>query len=45
LKDHQFEPTPSRITLLLEAAKQTKHILSDEELMGLMQVSSFQEKK
>jgi hypothetical protein len=44
LKDHQMEPTPSRITLILNAAKQTTHILSDEEIMILMQVSSLEEK-
>ncbi len=44
LKDHHFEPTPSRITAILQAAKQTTHILSDDELIGLMQVSSFEEK-
>ena len=44
LKDHQMEPTSSRITLILNAAKQTTHILSDEEIMNLMQVSSLEEK-
>jgi 2-isopropylmalate synthase len=44
LKDHQIEPTPSRITLIMNAAKQTTHILSDEEIMSLMQVSSLEEK-
>ena len=44
LNDHQMEPTPSRITLILNAAKQTTHILSDEEIMSLMQVSSLEEK-
>ena len=44
LKDHHLEPTPSRITLILNAAKQTTHILSDEEIMNLMQVSSLEEK-
>jgi isopropylmalate/homocitrate/citramalate synthase len=44
LKDHQMEPTPSRITLILNAAKQTTHILSDEEIMNLMRVSSLEEK-
>jgi len=43
LKDHQIDPTPSRIKMILQAAKQTTHILSDEELMDLMQVSSFEE--
>jgi 2-isopropylmalate synthase len=44
LKDHQMEPTPSRITLILNAAKQTTHILSDEEIVNLIQVSSIEEK-
>lgn len=44
LKDHHFEATPSRITSILQAAKQTTHILSDEELMGIIQVSSVDEK-
>ncbi|HXX79902.1 MAG TPA: hypothetical protein VEI53_15525, partial [Ktedonobacteraceae bacterium] len=44
LKNHQFEPTSSRIALLLQAAKQTTHILSDEELMNLLQISSFEKK-
>ena len=44
LKDHQMEPTPSRITLILNAAKQTTHILSDDEIMSLMQVPSLEEK-
>jgi isopropylmalate/homocitrate/citramalate synthase len=44
LKDHHIEPTPSLITLILNAAKQTTHILSDEEIMSLMQVSSLEEK-
>jgi 2-isopropylmalate synthase len=44
LKDHQMEPTPSRITLILNAAKQKTHILSDEEIMGLLQESSREEK-
>ena len=44
LRDHQMEPTPSRITLILNAAKKTTHILSDEEIMSLMQVSSLEEK-
>jgi len=42
LKDHQMEPTPSLITLILNAAKQTTHILSDEEIITLMQVSSIE---
>jgi 2-isopropylmalate synthase len=44
LRDHHMEPTPSRITSILNAAKQTTHILSDEEIMSLMQVSSLEEK-
>jgi len=44
LKDHQMEPTPSRITLILNAAKQTSHVLSDEEIMSLVQVSSREER-
>lgn len=44
LKDHQMEPTPSRVTLILNAAKQTTHILSDEEIMSLMQVASLEER-
>src|SRR5437660_10062538 len=44
LKDHHMEPTPSRITVILNAAKQTTHILSDEEIMSLMQVSSLEER-
>ena len=44
LKDHHIEPTPSRITLILNAAKQTAHILSDEEIMSLVQVSLRDEK-
>jgi 2-isopropylmalate synthase len=43
LKDHQMEPTPSRITLILNAAKKTTHILSDEEIMSLLQVTSREE--
>jgi 2-isopropylmalate synthase len=43
LKDHHMEPTSSRITLILNAAKHTTHILSDEEIMSLLQVSSFEE--
>jgi 2-isopropylmalate synthase len=37
LKDHQMEVTPSRIAQVLTAAKKTTHILSDEEIMQLMQ--------
>ena len=44
LKDHQMEQTPSRIALILNAAKQTTHILSDNEIMSLLQVSSREEK-
>lgn len=44
LKDHQIESTPSRITLILNAAKQTTHILSDDEIMSLLQVPSLEEK-
>lgn len=44
LRNHHFEPTSSRIAMLLQAAKQTTHILSDEELMHLMQVSALEEK-
>ena len=44
LKDHQMEPTPSRITLILNAAKQTTHILSDDEIMSLLQIPSLEEK-
>lgn len=44
LKDHQMEPTPSRVTLILNAAKQTTHILSDEEIMHLMQVAAKEER-
>ena len=44
LRNHHFEPTSSRIAILLQAAKQTTHILSDEELMHLMQVSTLEEK-
>jgi 2-isopropylmalate synthase len=44
LKDHQMEPTPSRITLILNEAKQTTHVLSDEEIMNLVQVSSLEER-
>ncbi|HXX79016.1 MAG TPA: LeuA family protein [Ktedonobacteraceae bacterium] len=44
LKNHHLEPTSSRIALLLQAAKQTTHILSDEELKDLLQVSTFEEK-
>jgi 2-isopropylmalate synthase len=44
LKDHQMDPTPSRITLILNAAKQTTHVLSDEEIMNLMRVSPVEEK-
>ena len=43
LKDHHIEPTSSNITLILNAAKHTTHILSDEEIMNLLQVSSFEE--
>jgi 2-isopropylmalate synthase len=43
LKDHHIESTSSRITLILNAAKHTMHILSDEEIMSLLQVSSFEE--
>ncbi len=43
LKDHQIEPTPSRIALILNAAKQTTHVLSDEEIMNMVQVSSREE--
>lgn len=43
LKDHQIEPTPSRITLILNAAKQTTHILSDDEIMTLIQIPSLEE--
>jgi len=39
LKDHQMEPIPSHIALILNAAKQTTHILSDEEIMNLIQVT------
>lgn len=44
LRNHHFEPTSSRIAMLLQAAKQTTHILSDEELMHFMQVSTLEEK-
>lgn len=44
LNDHHMETTPSRISLILNAAKQTTHILSDEEIMDLMQASSLEEK-
>ncbi len=36
LKDHEMEPTPSRIALILNAAKQTSHVLSDDEIMNLL---------
>jgi 2-isopropylmalate synthase len=44
LRNHHFEPTSTRIALLLQAAKQTTHNLSDEELMNLLQVSALEEK-
>ena len=43
LKDHQMEATPTLITLILNAAKQTTHILSDEEIMSLIQLSSLEQ--
>jgi 2-isopropylmalate synthase len=43
LKDHQIEPTSSRIALILNVAKQTTHVLSDEEIMNLVQLSSREE--
>jgi isopropylmalate/homocitrate/citramalate synthase len=36
LKDHEMEPTPSSIALILQAAKQTSHVLSDDEIMSLL---------
>ena len=36
LKDHEIEPTPSSIALILNAAKQTSHVLSDDEIMSLL---------
>jgi 2-isopropylmalate synthase len=36
LKDHEMEPTPSRIALILNAAKQTTHVLSDDEIISLL---------
>lgn len=36
LKDHEIEPTPSSIALILQAAKQTSHVLSDDEIMSLL---------
>jgi hypothetical protein len=43
LKDHEMEPTPSRIALILNAAKQTSHVLSDDEIISLLQVSLVEE--
>ncbi len=36
LKDHEMEPTPSRIALILNAAKQTSHVLHDDEIISLL---------
>jgi 2-isopropylmalate synthase len=36
LKDHEMEPTPSSIALILQAAKQTSHVLSDDEIISLL---------
>ncbi len=36
LKNHQMEPTPARIALILNAAKQTSHVLSDDEILSLL---------
>jgi len=36
LKDHEMEPTPSSIALILQAAKKTSHVLSDDEIMSLL---------
>ncbi|HXX78237.1 MAG TPA: LeuA family protein [Ktedonobacteraceae bacterium] len=43
LKNHHIEATPSRMTLILNAAKQTSHILDDEEIMDLLQASLQEE--
>ena len=43
LKNHHIEATPSRMTLILNAAKQTSHILDDKEIMDLLQASLQEE--
>jgi 2-isopropylmalate synthase len=43
LKDRGMEPTPSHIALILSAAKQTSHVLSDDEITSLLQASSLEE--
>jgi hypothetical protein len=40
LRDHAVEATPSLIAAILGAAKQTSHVLSNEEITRVIQASA-----
>ncbi len=43
LRDHGIEAVPALVTAILAAAKQTTHVLSDDEMRRVIQASEIKE--